>query len=817
MALKITSLGSWASWGLKGKKHFSLLIEWKGKKIWLDPAVSLNDKVDYILLSSPDEDHYRKLDDYLKKYPDTPVLSTIAILSRIKTKYPGNLMPFTTPLKIDGLKIIVLAIPLMVGEPACAFKFETSKSKVGIVPEFDALGKQEILYLKNTNLIIGIGEYDKRKPKDHKATFKELIEEYLPKIKPKSIYLTNFRINTYKEHKDDMIRELKEWNGKLLSDDEILEFSYEIIGKWHIPYTPEKYTNKQLMDDARLLVAVYSKLKDGKRVRLQEGVDEYFTEEILFNDFVIPLYKEIIKRVKEGKMKYHIDIENADETYKDFLDKLKKYISDDEISILIEKKSSIKPGYYSTAKPVYRMYFNELEDNLKSIHWDEQKLLVDTKWDGLRMTIGKSKGKGWAYVDPEGLKKKSPNISNRIPAIIKEIEDNFPDNTVLDGEFLAIHPNKKEMLHRVVANSILNSNMSGKELEDFAVIFIFDVLFYDGQDLRSMPLHERLEYHSRLKSTQHIWIEKISTKFPDKADGFIVNGNEVEKIKKISDFLRNAENGRPKYCAEGVMLKRLDWQYEYPQNHGWAKTKYYSEIDLRVIDKKKVKGATKTWNYIIGYDTPRDFAEAYLNMTTKDWYGKVYVFKDGKVIANGKDAKQYLDGKDVIFVTKMGKTDNTNIEANTNDIIRIAAEEVLKYDNPKDERYPRYSFYIGRVLEPIPEKNITDSLDVIDKLSQFEPQRIPIDELRHIKENPIGKHTFIKWGIESYKVLSTISILEDGNGKQYLSYNDEIFPLNYNDYNQIVGIVLNNKTNNSINRVLMFVDDVDNNKEDNNA
>lgn len=471
------------------------------------------------------------------------------------------------------------------------------------------------------------------------------------------------------------------------------------------------------------------------------NLDEISKTDII--NLAVKIYKEIAKRKKAGKMNYTIS-EQKSKAYQILWNEAKKHLTQDEITILLEEqektKSTIKPSYYSLAKPYYRMYFDSLDEGLKNAKWDDKDILVDTKWDGLRVTIGKSNGKGWAYVDPDGLKEKSPNISKRIPAIIKEIEDNFPDNTVLDGEFLAIHPNKKEMLHRTVANSILNSNMSGQELEDYAIIFVFDVLFYNGQDLRPLPLHERLEYLQRLKSTKHIWIEKISKKFPTKADGFIISAtdkNKAEKIKKIADFLENAKNGRPKYCAEGVMVKRLDWKYEYPINHGWAKTKFFHEIDLRVIDKKLVKGSKNVWNYFLGYDTPLEYAKAYLNMPHKDWYGKVYAFKDGKVIANGKDCIKYLDDKDVYFVTKMGKTDNTKIQADVNDIIRIAAEEVLKYDNPENPEYPRYSFYIGRVLEPVPEKHVTDRIGLIDMLSKFEPKRIPVDELRHITENPL--------------------------------------------------------------------------------
>ena len=890
--LIIKSLGSGASLFNKTRNHFSLLVEKDGHSILIDPATKYDKKVDFILVTQGDKDHWYYLFDYLKKFPNTKVYSSSGVLSRI---YPQskNFTVVEHKLKWNGVEILFMSIPPMVGVPAIGLRFDYKHYKISIIPEYDSLGKYERDLIKNTIWIIGVGEYDKRKPKDHKATFLEMIN-MANELKPKNIFVTNFRKSTL-AHKNEMLEKLKPFNGALLKDGSVIKFNknlevektkyhrglylvkphasyilkgiktmilkqkkfnmndeklllvdnnyaygyleldkpfkinnekefkkyskkhqvtdsefkkwnwkfpvfaYKIksfnkfsnlkpvnlpkgiqtfvidaekyiepekISKWYVPYKPKEYRNDQLMDDARLFAAVYSKISNGKKVRIQADKDKYFTKDILINDFAVPLYKEIASRVKDGKMEYKINLDNASQSYKDFWNDIKEKLSQSEIEALtgdlspagisgLENKMAVKPNYYSLAKPVYRMYFEQLQDNLKSVKWDKEKLLIDTKWDGLRMTIGKSGGKGWAFVDPENLKHKSPNISNRIPAIISEIESTYPDNTVLDGEFLAMNPNKYEMLHRTDANAILNSNMSGKELENYAVIFIFDVLFYDGTDLRGMPLHERLEYLSRLKSTKHIWIEKVSTKFPDKADGFFVNGNETKKIIEIANFVRKAKNGRPKYCAEGIMLKKLDWQYEYPQNHGWAKAKYYEEIDLRVLDKKTVKGAKATWNYYLGYDTPKDFAESYLSITTKDWYGKVHAIKNGRIIAVGKDCKKYLDDDSVKFVTFMGKTDNTNIKVNINDILRIAAEEVLKFNNPENDKYPRYSFYIGRALEPIPEKDVTDTIELIDKLSHFEPERIPIDELRHIKQTIKGlnlnKETILQW-VENGKI-----------------------------------------------------------------
>jgi len=89
------------------------------------------------------------------------------------------------------------------------------------------------------------------------------------------------------------------------------------------------------------------------------------------------------------------------------------------------------------------------------------------------------------------------------------------------------------------------------------------------------------------------------------------------------------------------------------------------------------------------------------------------------------------------WVMILGKSDNAKPkeEINKGDIVRFLTEEVLKTENPKFQNYPRYSTYISRYAEKIPEKNISDSLEVLDKLSQFQPKRMPIEEITRIEQS----------------------------------------------------------------------------------
>ena len=96
----------------------------------------------------------------------------------------------------------------------------------------------------------------------------------------------------------------------------------------------------------------------------------------------------------------------------------------DNISSYLEhlKKSQLSPQYYSTAKPFYRFEYNLLSKELESANWNTKPLLIDIKCDGLRLSIGKVNGKAFTYVDPDSLKDKSPDVSGRLPLIIKELD-----------------------------------------------------------------------------------------------------------------------------------------------------------------------------------------------------------------------------------------------------------------------------------------------------------------------------------------------------------------------------------------------------------
>jgi hypothetical protein len=404
--------------------------------------------------------------------------------------------------------------------------------------------------------------------------------------------------------------------------------------------------------------------------------------------------------------------------------------------------SKPKKKYYSTSKPYYRFFLEEIHEELKGSGWDDEDLLIDVKADGLRLTSGVIDGEGFFYVDPEDLKEKSPDVTNRLPHLKKEIEKVLPDNTIVDSEFIAMTKDRDEILHRTVSNSLLNSNIKGKELEEFATIYVFDVLYWKGQDIRQQPLKERLEILQQLDGTDNILIERISTSTDKKADAYRVKGNEKSKINSAVEKITQDKIGRPKHIAEGVMFKKMGHQYERPQNHGWGKAKTLYELDVRVLNKDQVKGSPGVYNYTLGIDIDKEYFNKLVSMSTKNWYHEVGVISEGKFY-RGKDAKEHKGQ----YVMILGKSDNhkEKDEIEVGDIIRVATEEVLKYNNKDYKDYPRYSTYVAIPMQKVPEKDISDTLEVVDKLSGFQPKRIPLEEIVRLgEEKPLTQEDIYK-------------------------------------------------------------------------
>jgi DNA ligase D-like protein (predicted ligase) len=158
----------------------------------------------------------------------------------------------------------------------------------------------------------------------------------------------------------------------------------------------------------------------------------------------------------------------------------------------------------------------------------------EIKLDGFRLEAVKKKGETTLY-------SRRGNILNRkFPYIATALKD-LPDNTILDGEVVALDGQGRSDFN-------LLQNFRSAELKIH--YYVFDILALKGKDVSKLPLAERSQILSKaLKPNEHIRTSPA----------------EVGSSTKILTFVKQ-------HGLEGVVAKRLDSLYEPGKRSGaWCK------------------------------------------------------------------------------------------------------------------------------------------------------------------------------------------------------------------------------------------------------
>jgi len=369
---------------------------------------------------------------------------------------------------------------------------------------------------------------------------------------------------------------------------------------------------------------------------------------------------------------------------------------------ILEEKDFEKREKWGLNKPAYRIFI--FEDLKNTPNFQEGKVIVEAKFDGMRCRVEK-RGKDIIIMsDPEDIKG-SPIKTERLPWQVEEIKK-MKENFVGDSETIMIDKEKNECLHRTTTNSLLNGRFDPTEASKKAHIYIFDIVEYEGKDVKDWPLKERKELLSKFKDSEHVHFLTSSIGLEKNVLSYIVNLEDLKQAEKAKDKIMDyARKGGPypKHIAEGVMVKLLNAPYEIPQDHGACKWKEKYEIDCLVVGKEEIiREGKKTgnWNY-----------ELAVGPIEKGWAEAI----------GRKDKKAVIEFREK-FYNWIGRSDNTKQDVATGSILRVASEDVNSYETD-DSKYPYYKAYVSVVLQPVPEKNMPDKMFVLERLSEFTPRR----------------------------------------------------------------------------------------------
>jgi DNA ligase-1 len=227
---------------------------------------------------------------------------------------------------------------------------------------------------------------------------------------------------------------------------------------------------------------------------------------------------------------------------------------------------------------------------------------AEYKWDGIRGQFIKRKGEVFIWSRGEEL------VTDQFPELAAALLL-YPADFVMDGEILVV--NDQQVQNFSVLQKRLNrKNVTKKMQEAYPVqVFAYDLLEYEGQDLRDRPLRERragLEQLLRSSDSNRFSLSPILSP---------TDWGQLEAIRAVSRD----------HNSEGLMLKSREAPYHTGRKRGdWWKWK----IDPLTIDAVLIyaqKGSGRRSGYYTDYtfavkegDQLVTIAKAYSGLTDKE-------------------------------------------------------------------------------------------------------------------------------------------------------------------------------------------------------
>jgi DNA ligase-1 len=179
-----------------------------------------------------------------------------------------------------------------------------------------------------------------------------------------------------------------------------------------------------------------------------------------------------------------------------------------------------------------------------------QDWTAEFKWDGIRGQLIKRRDEITLWSRGEEI------VTKQFPEVVDAARE-LPNGISLDGELL-VWKNEFPQPFTSMQKRVNRKSISKKLLSDYPVIFLsYDLMEYDGQDIREQPFLKRRIKLNNLINQLNADSIRISP---------LLDFDSVDALK----VLRNSARQRG---AEGLMLKKKDSPYETGRRKGWFKWK----------------------------------------------------------------------------------------------------------------------------------------------------------------------------------------------------------------------------------------------------
>ncbi|SFQ48335.1 DNA ligase-1 [Variovorax sp. OK605] len=197
------------------------------------------------------------------------------------------------------------------------------------------------------------------------------------------------------------------------------------------------------------------------------------------------------------------------------------------------QKTSGQPYPFFLAHP-----FNIPLEQFDAVLGPPADWVVEWKWDGIRAQLVKRAGAVWVWSRGEEL------VTERFPELAM-LGEALPDGTVIDGE-IAVWREDKVQPFAELQRRIGRKTLGPKLLREIPVVLLaYDLLEWEGRDLRALP-----------QSQRRVLLDDLVTRVqhPSLLPSPMLTGADW------TDLARQREAARS-MGVEGMMLKRRDAQY----------------------------------------------------------------------------------------------------------------------------------------------------------------------------------------------------------------------------------------------------------------
>ena len=333
-----------------------------------------------------------------------------------------------------------------------------------------------------------------------------------------------------------------------LEDTDIAEQEKQLLHELHAGKLKFTLKGKKLKGQFALVKA-YGRGENGWLLMKLE--DEYASAEDITQKDKSVISKKTIEQMEKAPVKvYGRKTVEKDTTVKDQLVKPKDLLKKEKIV-----KDAPKQAFYDSLKPMLATLVDKPFDN--------DDWLYEIKWDGYRAV---------AFLEESRVELKSrndKNFSNKFYPIYDALKS-LNLKAILDGEIVVVNENGQ-------ANFSKLQNWRS-EADGELIYYVFDILWYEGHDLKGLPLIERRKI--------------LETILPNQSQIQLSHTFDTSGI----EFLAAAK----RMGLEGIMAKRKNSLYHVNNRSAdWLKIKANKKQEVVIGGFTKNEGTNKLFSSLL--------------------------------------------------------------------------------------------------------------------------------------------------------------------------------------------------------------------------